>query len=514
MVGSRTRGHVAALLLVAASCVVSQPAAAQPFPEGHVDVTWPEMTRFNPDRTPYVIDIDYDGEGTLYLWYRAVDTTLVIDPSDPVEVPFLPAFERNRTQMLSILECPTAAITWECELGATSPLLEPYSDARPGVGLSYTEIGPTEHVPLGIEPEHDSWTVEWEVVPYDDPSALPLLSGVATDVTPGRTALPALGEAPELVSGERYLYRVRVSGDVEAYGPLAGTDESTFVWDAAGPDFELVTGHSTFYNDWFEVDTFYPVEDDGSPYFGYIDTVTLVLRGIDPGEVERRSFVVTDESGAEVYSETSVYGLTSFEWDGRDAAGDLLPEGDYHIAITAYDAHENATTRDGMIGLSHDRYSETEWRSDTKAAEAMTGGRVGACGRIKEPARPGWVGSVGLYTSDACRPARQRFVVTTHQVDLPLEAAHSVISAELTMEGAMARRERRSSVWVRLRDGSVNRWLPWVKLPGFHSRFEIPVRDGAVSARDPELVWQVRASNGDSYDLRDFTVDLRYSTLD
>lgn len=512
MVGVRARGRAAALLLIAVGGFVSPPAAAEPTPDAPVTVVWPGMTRFNPDRTPYVIDVDYDGEGTLFVWYGRNDTTVMLDPHGPTRLSF-PAMERNWDTRVGVAWCPEPTITWQCPIVSISPEVQPYSDALPGIPLSQ-EVGPREDIPLFVSPSDGSWNVEWEVVPHDQPSAPPLISGSATGVTDSLTALPALGEGSGLVSGQRYRYRVRLSGDFEPFGPLSGAKETTFVWDAEGPKFELVTGHLTFYNDWSEIDTFYPVEDDGSPNFGYIDTVTLLLRGIDAGEVKKRTFLVTDESGAEVYSETSIWGLSSFEWDGRGAAGDLLPEGVYNISITAYDAHGNATTRDGAIGLSHDRYSETDWRSVLKAADARSGGRVGACGRIKEPARRGWAGSVGLYTSDACRPRGQRFSIATHRVHLPLTPADTVISAELTMEGAMARRERSTSVWFRFWDGSVDRWLPWTKLPGFHSRFEIPVPDGAVSADDPDLTWEARASNGDSYDLRDFIVDLRYSTVD
>lgn len=143
-----------ALLFVIAGFVVPVHASAVPTTADALTVTWPEVTQFNPDTTPYVIDVSYSGEGTLFLLYNRNLTLETLDPSGTHTVVF-PAFERNSPNDLSIVECPGATYSWDCSIVAHSPSLRIYSDAVPYIHLGMigdSEVGPTETIPFTSYP--------------------------------------------------------------------------------------------------------------------------------------------------------------------------------------------------------------------------------------------------------------------------------------------------------------------------------------------------------------------------
>lgn len=256
-------------------------------------------------------------------------------------------------------------------------------------------------------------------------------------------------------------------------------------------------------------DTFYPVED------GYRDE--LIVEGWNLiNDIKVATVVVTNEVGTEVFRAVEADSSPRISWNGRNPAGQVLPEGSYKVSMIVRDKNANETIKSRRITLSHDLEGDRTWRPTFTADEVMIGGRVGACGRVKQPARRAWKGSVGLYTRDNCRPRRERFSRAMHHVDLPLSPGDTVVSAALTVDGAKARREQASSVWIRLRNTSISNpthwWRPWIEVTGLAGPVEISIPAGVLSAEHPKLVWEAKVNGGDKFDLRDFTVELRYHT--
>lgn len=510
MVGIRAWGRAAALLLVAAGCVVSQPAAAEPSADSQVAITWPEITDLNPDTTPYVIGIDNPDGHDLYLTGGDWEHGDVFEEAIPLprhgqfRVDFPPV--ASPYYLLAVTECPpSTGIGDHCRLAAVSPRLTVYNMFRTVIPRSAWPYGPARAIEYTtFEPRPDGPVdVAWELTSVG-PDQTPILSGQAqgVEVDHGFVLDDPAGSIPEAT---RMLLKATATGVAEFYGALEGTVWEYIEWDPANRAKVLMSSY--FRGEYRNgIDTFYPFPDD----IGDVLAINVADESIRWMEA-----TVVNSAGEEVYSSGRV--TNRVFWRGKATDGEMLPEGEYTVRVKSADLALNEGVATAVVTLSHDRPVERTWRPTFAADDVMIDGHAGACGRVKQPARRAWEGSVGLYTSDTCRPRRQRVSRATHHVDLPLSSGDIVISAALTVNGDKARREKASSVWIRLRDGSTSNpeswWRPWIEIPGGAGPVEIRVPIGVVSDEHPALVWEAKVNGGDRFDLRDFTVELRYRTF-
>jgi hypothetical protein len=109
---------VALLALLIGGCIGATPTASA---EGDVTVTWPEMTAFNADTTDYIVDVQWDGSGSLWL----VDPGRSMDElpeAGPVVVDF-PAVDPGGVRTLDLYRCPGLAWDGNCTIVSSSPEL-------------------------------------------------------------------------------------------------------------------------------------------------------------------------------------------------------------------------------------------------------------------------------------------------------------------------------------------------------------------------------------------------------
>lgn len=108
-------------LVLGVVAAVAPPASA----EDEVTVTWPEITAFNADETDYVIDVRWDGTGTL--WMQSLGEYRMfldeITSPGPMAIDF-PVHDQSGWRKFSVFLCTAAGLNDECSKVAESPLLD------------------------------------------------------------------------------------------------------------------------------------------------------------------------------------------------------------------------------------------------------------------------------------------------------------------------------------------------------------------------------------------------------
>lgn len=498
-------------LAAAAGCIAG---AAPSFADGTLTVTWPDITELNPDLTSYDVDATYSGPGTLMVWTVTSGGNQTVDPldADGTHTVRFPDGGYDGRTSVRLLVCPEATLSPTCTERGRSPDLTVFSHAFPTLPQAEaysSHLGPNEAIPYLAWPLDELWDIAWEILPAEDPTAAPLVSGSVTGVRSSLAALPPAGPTDALVSGEAYVVRVHASTDTASYGHLEGEGQNTFTWDAHAPDMTLFVGHSTGDPDYTMIndDVFYPVKD------GYQDVVYAAGMVPDENETVAADLVITDATGAAVYRAESRYdGEPGFGWDGHDEDGRLLPEGRYDVTMTAYDVNDNAATQSRSIELSHARKRVELWRHTFAAAGTVIKKATEGCGRLVTPARRAWRGSLGYDVESHCN--QPTVVATSNGAFVPRSPIGEYSGMRVTVNGSKGLGEKRAELvlYYLNRDGD---WVARRRLDGDGSRHPgawLGRHNGVLGKprERPYAVWTVGLSKGWRYDVKSFTVEVKW----
>lgn len=134
-------------------------------------------------------------------------------------------------------------------------------------------------------------------------------------------------------------------------------------------------------------------------------------------------------------------GYPAESWDGRDAAGNLVPAGSYTIVALNSDGEEASMT--GTVAVSHQHLIPRTYVT-TRAANRYAYKFVGRCSTLHKPSRRGWRGSLGYYSNTKCKSQTWKAsrVITIHQTRLP--AAEQWGDVRVDVYGGAARAKPRS----------------------------------------------------------------------
>ncbi|WP_183095915.1 hypothetical protein [Nocardioides stalactiti] len=507
------RARTRALVLTVMGAVVGAGLAAAPSQaaEGDPVVTWPTATRVNPTTTSYPLTITYAGSEFLFLTLASgpVFATQVLPSNGTVDVQFS---DFDGLHNLTVVVCPTASYdAVACRSVGSTHRVQVYDELVASFVTRLDERGPNAVFPITIRPETRPVDVTWEVVPAAEPGSSPVATG-SESVVPG-DVLPALGANEEMSHGERYLYRVTMSGDSGEFGLLSGVGEMAFTWDGvvetSGLQFDV---SDAFLNKAVrDVEVFYPVEDRYAD--GWRDTV--FFRDTVPYEE-----FATWETSIAAADGTLVIDDAGGEWDGRDpSTGRVLPEGAYTVSRRATDKYGNVGSDERDIWISHDQLVRTTWTAKVSPKESLIDKYVGRCGAIKVPARRAWRGSIGLRSSTAgprCRTLESQSVTAVHGIYLP--------------KSPLGRYDRYDNLRVGVYGGGAGRgsnylvqWLwsrdkKWVGRSQFGRNLTLHQgqRMGAGSVlgdedkESPYVIWSSGLAEGSQYDIKYYSVSVRY----
>lgn len=497
---------VALASLVVGALATGTPQAGARSDVGAVTVTWPDVTAFNSAAYDYIVDIGYNGPDQVVIRDTKRGATFDSLSGGRYQV----AFYGDGISQLAVFLCHEGS----CDEVAESPLLQVYGSlhvptAPAWMGPATSDYGNAfPRPPAGVETP--AFDVDWQVStpPASDGSPGTV---VAEGAAAGVSAFPPPPATAGLVDGRRYVYSVRASMSGPEWGSIAESKDTEFRWDSVAPAVTLETGYNvskggrTTYK---ASDTFYPIEDG---------TGDKLMIDLTPDEtVEHYVYEVVAGDGSTV----ARHGRTWLSdrswqptWDGREFGGLLVPAGAYRLVLHAYDRAGNLASTERRITVSYEHERTVVFRHTYSPAKTQYDQLVGKCSRLEKPARPNWPGSIGYMSGTPCSTRAGTEVVTAHAVRVPWSNLHKYLSTRVSVTGGKATGARsylvilyltRNEGWDAPEVLDDNMGVhPGRTVDGFRTVL-------GVDEKRPTLVWEVGNANGAKYDVKSFTVTVKY----
>jgi len=479
-------------------------------------MTWDDLSTITTDGPSYDVSVEEtDGGGVLFA--RFGDAWEQLPAQGAATLSF--AEELNRSGAITVTRCQdaTGTICAATETPASPPLA-----IRRGLPLNLqavqTENGMAYFNPsLSPEPDVTAWLVTSEPGDY--------LVDVWVEPTGSEEPVPGVGQDDLAVSfpdngslysqlqlpldlsglaeGE-YDLNVTISREYDGVGQLVsqvreGQESDKLRVDTTPPAAAVTTSRSMFY----------PVAD------GYLDSVSI-MSGSDYMDVRKIRYEVLADATV-VRSVTTSDFTGAWTWTGRDQQGALVPEGVYTFRVTVWDAVGNpATVTGGKVTVQHERLVQRTFKKTVTAAGsrfATDVSHIGRCSTLRQPSLRGWAGSLGLYTNTKCQgDLWQSAVIVTHRVAVP--AAFRYGDLRITTYGGAAKARPGSYLYF----DQMRRTREWAD-DDRRLSYTLGAHPGPLKPAtgfvlpDRTIVWGVYTALGARYDVRDFTITLKYTVL-
>jgi len=199
-------------------------------------------------------------------------------------------------------------------------------------------------------------------------------------------------------------------------------------------------------------------------------------------------------------------------WDGRNSSTrTVVPEGTYSARLI--DAAGNPGPGVGWVSVSLKKLVVKTFRKTVQAAGSTVGGYTGKCSQLKRPVR-GWVGSQGYYANTKCstQTSAASEVNTVHEMKLPAAAKYLEVRVE-TYGGSALSKPGSRGVVVYLEDTG-----KWLRQSVTGTTVKTHVSPNVTASRyvwpDHYFVWGFATAFGQRFDVRDFTVVVKYYAVE
>lgn len=244
--------------------------------------------------------------------------------------------------------------------------------------------------------------------------------------------------------------------------------------------------------------TFYPYPDK------YLDTVA-VKTNVNAGYFSE--MIVRNGSSVIVATPTPT------TWNGRNLQGDIAPAGTYSLELVAqkgtdYESHYDA----GTVTVSHKRLVTKTFKRTIAAARTLEKAYVAKCSTLVRGVR-GWTGSLGLYTNTKCKgDFRRSLVETIHAIRVPAAVRYGDL--RISTYGGNAKSKPGSYLFFDMLTNK-GEWGSRDTRLGYNVGLHAgPLKRGANYVwGDRYVVWDVYTWGPAKYDVKSFTVTLKYSVL-
>ena len=486
--------------LLAAACVHVPSAYAR---TGAVTVTWPDVTRLNPDTTAYAVHVDNESADAVFVTGSGSDQVPVPSGQSDVTVPF---GWQGKLQ-LAVTRCVSGG---SCHEVSTSPVLQVYSSLVLPTPTQPSYLSPAvagQTIVLHPEPvTADPVSVQWTLT-TDDDAATQVASGSSTVTrgADGSVAVPVT--VPPGTADGTYRFRPELAVDTTDWGHLTATGSGTVVVDGESDPVSLSLGaHALF-----------PVRDH------YRDRLD-VYAGRAPDHT-RRTITYTDAHGHVVRTTHPYKTVRHTQWNGLDDAGALVPEGRYAVRVSTVDRAGNVYRTDPhYVQVSNRHLVMKSWSHTVSAQASLVDQSVGACSTLSSPSSHGWAGSLGWYSQTRCRRSAASVVVTVHALHVPRAfqtAKTDYGPMTLSVRGGHAVGTRAADAYAVTYLRMHDKWQSRVELRGdigthaasWSASWDAEHYVQAKTSRHPYVQWSLGLTDGSRYDVKSFTVALTYRAL-
>ena len=153
------------------------------------------------------------------------------------------------------------------------------------------------------------------------------------------------------------------------------------------------------------------------------------------------------------------------------------------------------------------------FRKTVSAGGSLKDQYVGRCSTLRKPSLRGWTGSLGLYTNTKCRRTFENsLIVTMHAVRTPLGAV-KYGDFRVSAYGGAAKAAPRSLAYLEYLNRSED-WVADTRMSTSLTTHHGATRPGSNFVwGDRYVVWGAYTAMGAKYDIKNFTVTLKYFVL-
>lgn len=198
-------------------------------------------------------------------------------------------------------------------------------------------------------------------------------------------------------------------------------------------------------------------------------------------------------------------------WDGTNAGGTPQAAGSYTVVVL--DGNGNVSPKTAKIAVSGLRLVTKTFTKTVTARSSLVDQYVGKCSQLRKPSLRGWSGSLGFYANTKCHKTswKASAVSTVHAISLP--AADRYLDVRVNTYGGAAKARKSSTAGVRYLTTNGG-WVAdrlLTKKVGWHPGATWTA-NGIVFS-DRSFGWGIATAAKDRYDVKSFTVVVRYQTL-
>lgn len=262
----------------------------------------------------------------------------------------------------------------------------------------------------------------------------------------------------------------------------------------------------------------YPAAD------GYLDSTVLTLTPATWIDADSARFEIINGAGTVVRHLTPTtdnswdgYKAT---WNGRTSTGAIVPAGTYTVKGFLTDRSGTRSEKTTTVMVVRKHLATRTWtRTQTAAASYADWKYIGSCSTLRRPSLRGWSGSFGLYSNTRCTKGFNPSIAETHHgmyVAKPSNLRRYLDVRVSEYGGAAKSRPTSRQNLAYLSTG--HEWRAATTLTaglGTHHGLTRPA-SGFIhdrSTASPWVYWAASVAEGRRYDVKSFTVRVRYEAL-
>lgn len=245
----------------------------------------------------------------------------------------------------------------------------------------------------------------------------------------------------------------------------------------------------------------------------YPGKVTWGIRGIGGetlSKVQVWSATDTVITSLGVSSSNSTSGAV--QWNGRLPNGKSAPSGYYKLML--WDSEGDPVKVKPIVRVDARRMITKTWVKTVSAAGSVVDQYVGRCSTLRKPAGRGWSYSLGFWANTRCSTtgSTASLVSTVHAVRLP-KIAGNYATVRVSLYGGAATSKPGSQAVIRYLTAA-GTWTSdrVVTAPLTHHSGLQRAASGMVYS-DRSFAWGLYTLNGHRYDVKTFSVVVRYHVL-